>query len=139
MLLNEDSRSVNVFLRDENIYCYGSGMVERIIPWGQQAGAWRRAARQAWQPFIPEVDVHYIEQLAATPGAQPGLFAARRRRIEAARLLVERWPARVRDCVRPLPSGQWHVLQFVNRAGECALVLLRYNAAVAYLLAVDHG
>jgi hypothetical protein len=137
MLLHEDSRSVNVFLRDENIYCYRRATVERIVPWGQAAGGWRRESRLAWQPFIPEVDVRFIEQLAAT--AQPGLWDGRRRRVEAARMLVDQWPANVRDRVRPLPSAQWNALQFANRGGERALELLSSNAALAYLLAVDYG
>jgi hypothetical protein len=139
MLLHEDSRSVNVFLRDENIYCYSRAAVERIVPWGPAAGAWRREARLAWQPFTPEVDIRFIERLATTPAAQPGLWEGRRRRVEAARLLIDQWPSNVRDCVRPLPSAQWNALQFANRGGERALELLGSNAALAYLLAVDYG
>src|SRR5262249_21954842 len=67
------------------------------------------------------------------------LWASRRERIAAARFLVDQWPREVRDCVRPLLSSQWNLLQFANRGGEAAVQLLASNMALAYLLAATHG
>lgn len=110
-----------------------SRVVERIVPWGPEAAAWRIATRE-WQPFVPEFDVSYLEETACHPGASR--LPSWRRRVTAYRFLIERWPQEARDVVRGFPSAHWQLLQFVNTGDTPALELLRSNPALGYLAAM---
>jgi hypothetical protein len=133
MLGNESILTVDYRVEEGVLYRYHSDVVERIVPWGREAGAWR-FARGEWGPFVPEVDVASLEKAAGRgcgtrmPGWQ--------RRFAACRFLIEHWPEEARDGVRGFPSAHWQLLQLVNRGGAAALELLRSNAALGYLAAL---
>ena len=117
------------------LYGCQANSVERIVPWGSAAGAWRRVA-SAWLPFIPEIDVAALEVVPP-----PGAASSPRwlRRAAACRFLMRRWPSEAREAVCKFPSAHWQLLQLVNRGGEAALDLLRSNPALGYLAARNNA
>ncbi len=52
MLRNESILAIDYRIDGETLYRYQGSVVERIVPWGPEAAAWRSAA-DAWQHFIP--------------------------------------------------------------------------------------
>lgn len=133
MLGNESILAVDYRIDGDTLYRYHRKAVEKIVPWGPQAGAWRVVAG-VWEPFVPDIDVTALEQNAWHPGTTrwPGW----RRRMAACLFLVERWPEEARDGVRGFPSAHWQMLQLVNIGGAAAIELLRSNPALGYLAAM---
>ncbi len=129
MLGNENTLAVHCRIDGHTLYRY-SRTVERFVPWGPDAGAWR-LVQGDWRPFEPVIDISLIEENALRSNST----RSPRRCVAACRFLVERWPQEARDAVRSFPSGHWQLLQFVNTAGAPALELLRSNAALGYLAA----
>ena len=63
MQSNESILAVDYRIDGDVLYRYHSKpskVVERIVPWGPEAAAWRIATGE-WQPFVPEFDVSYLE------------------------------------------------------------------------------
>lgn len=133
VLRNESILAVDYRIDGETLYRYHGRVVERLVPWGPEAAAWRFAA-DAWQPFIPEIDLSDIEENAWNPGATR--WPSWRRRVAACQFLIDRWPEEARDSVREFPSAHWQLLQFANAGGPPALELLRSNPALGYLAAL---
>jgi hypothetical protein len=128
MLANENTLAVHFRIEKQALYRYAR-TVERFVPWGPDAGAWRLTAG-AWQPFEPDIDITAVEE-----NARPSEGARSRRSACACHFLIERWPEEARDAVRGFPSAHWQLLQFVNVGGAPALELLRSNPALGYLAA----
>jgi hypothetical protein len=136
MQSNESILDVDYRIDGDVLYRYHSKpskVVERIVPWGPEAAAWRIATGE-WQPFVPEFDVSDLEETACHPGTSR--LPSWCRRVAAYRFLIERWPEEARDGVRGFPSAHWQLLQFVNAGGVPALELLRSNPALGYLAAM---
>lgn len=140
MLGNESLRTVDYRVDGPALYRYHSQIVERIVPWGPEAGAWRLCG-SFWQPFVPGMDLGSIEQQAMETNrsrntrGRPSRSLIWQRRVAACRFLVEHWPEQARTCVRAFPTNHWPLLQFVNAGGEPALELLGSNPALGYLAA----
>jgi hypothetical protein len=114
------------------LYRHYEKTMERIVPWGGDAGAWRTAAGNC-SPFVPNISLSLIEQIAWQPGGSR--MPSWRRRVAACRFLVEHWPEYARDTVRPFPAGHWQLLQFLNAGGAPASELLASNPALGFLAA----
>ncbi len=130
MLGNESTLTVHFRIDGPDLYRYQSRAIERFVPWGPRAGAWR-LTDGAWVPYEPEIDVAIIEENAR----RSGIARFPRRCVAACQFLIERWPQEARDAVRSFPSAHWQLLQFVNAGGAPALELLRSNPALGYLAA----
>lgn len=133
MLGNESILAVDYRVDGDILYRYHAKVVERIVPWGAAAAAWRMAGGE-WQAFTPKIHVPSIEEIVLHPGGVrlPGWL----RRVAACRFLMERWPQEVRDAVRGFGSAHWQLLQFLNHGGAAAFELLQSNAALGYLAAI---
>jgi hypothetical protein len=136
MLERESILAADYRIDGDTLYRCQANAMERIVPWGPGAGAWRLVGG-AWQPFLPQIDVAALEETVRRPGAAAS--PRWRRRVAACRLLTEQWPREVRDAVRAFPSGHWQLLQFANHGGAAALELLRSNPALAYLAALHEA
>ncbi len=128
MLANENTLAVHFRIEKQALYRYAR-TVERFVPWGPDAGAWRFTAG-TWQPFEPDIDIAAVEE-----NAQRSEGARSRRSARACHFLIEHWPEEARDAVRGFPCAHWQLLQFVNVGGAPTLELLRSNPALGYLAA----
>jgi hypothetical protein len=132
MFGNEPTFKVDYQVDGNTLYRRTAKTIECIVPWGSDAGAWQTSAGTC-SPFVPEIDLSLIEQIAWQPGGS-GL-PSWRRRVAACRFLIERWPEEARDAVHPFPTAHWQLFQFLNAGGELARELLRSNPALGFLAA----
>jgi hypothetical protein len=133
---NENLLAVDYRIECDVLYRSSAWQVEKIIPWGPDAGAWRTSLPDA-VAFVPDINVSLLEELAWRTD-KPRL-AGWQRRAAACRFLVERWPEEVRACIRRYPSAHWQLIQFANAGGLAALQLLQTNPALGFLAAATHG
>lgn len=130
MFGNEALFEVDYQVDGNALYRHYAKAMERIVPWGPDSGAWRTSTGECL-PFVPEISLSFIEQIAWQPGGSR--LPSWRRRVAGCRFLVDRWPEDARDTVRPFPSGHWQLLQFLNAGGGPARELLESNPALGYL------
>jgi hypothetical protein len=137
MLFRDNPLNVEYALEDDSLYCRRPHSTDRILPAGPNAGAWQRKPFGDWTPLPFALHLLEIEDAAAQPTNHPRLLPSHRRRIEAARFLVQSWPAEHRHWVRRFPSAHGPLLLLLNQAPQPALEVLESNPALAFLLATQ--
>lgn len=137
MLFRDNPLCVEYSVEDDSLYCRRPHSTDRIIPIGPNAGAWQRKPFGDWVPLPFALHLIEIEDAAAKSTKSPRLLPCHGRRIEAARFLVQSWPAEHRHWVRRFPSAHGPLLLLLNQAPQPALDLLQSNPALAFLLATQ--
>jgi hypothetical protein len=138
--LRLDTAPSGATIVENRCYMLAGGEPVMVVPWGEEAGAWRWEPGGRWVPWVPDLNIRRMEfAIARAAYSRRGVTARQQAAVDAYRFLLWHWPPRVRDSVRPFRRQNWRLIQFLNRGGGPAQELLDSNPALAFLAATAPG